>query len=301
MSEVKTRATKSRDKKAALGPDLNLEDFSRQGGDWAYDPEYRQFTSEERQHLLKAGIELTDEEHAGTFLQADAKVVHCRVNQPGVEVLPITEAVQRYDWVSDYLWRLVDVDADKYTARAELELDNGYFTRALPGVRLAQPVESCLYLHTDLFAQYVHNLVIVEPGAQLHIITGCTTHPSVRSGLHVGVSEFYVRAGGQLTFTMVHNWAEDVHVRPRTGVWVEEGGTFISNYILLKPVKTVQMYPTVTLAGPGAVARLNSILIAHPGSELDIGGRVILQAPTPGPRSSPAASPSAASASVAAI
>ena len=279
MSEVKTRAAKSRDKKAALGPDLNLEDFSRQGGDWAYDPEYRQFTSEERQHLLKAGIELTDEEHAGTFLQADAKVVHCRVNQPGVEVLPITEAVRRYDWVSDYLWRLVAVDADKYTARAELELDNGYFTRALPGVRLAQPVESCLYLRTDLFAQYVHNLVIVEPGAQLHIITGCTTHPSVRSGLHVGVSEFYVRAGGQLTFTMIHNWAEDVHVRPRTGVWVEEGGCYISNYILLKPVKTVQTYPTVTLAGPGAVARLNSILIAHPGSELDIGGRVILQAP----------------------
>ena len=279
MSEVKTRAAKSRDKKAALGPDLNLEDFSRQGGDWAYDPEYRQFTSEERQHLLKAGIELTDEEHAGTFLQADAKVVHCRVNQPGVEVLPITEAVRRYDWVSDYLWRLVAVDADKYTARAELELDNGYFTRALPGVRLAQPVESCLYLRTDLFAQYIHNLVIVEPGAQLHIITGCTTHPSVRSGLHVGVSEFYVRAGGQLTFTMIHNWAEDVHVRPRTGVWVEEGGCYISNYILLKPVKTVQTYPTVTLAGPGAVARLNSILIAHPGSELDIGGRVILQAP----------------------
>ncbi|MFI5329430.1 MAG: SufB/SufD family protein [Desulfobaccales bacterium] len=279
MSEVKTRAAKSRDKKAALGPDLNLEDFSRQGGDWAYDPEYRQFTSEERQHLLKAGIELTDEEHAGTFLQADAKVVHCRVNQPGVEVLPITEAVHRYDWVSDYLWRLVEVDADKYTARAELELDNGYFTRALPGVRLAQPVESCLYLRTDLFAQYIHNLVIVEPGAQLHIITGCTTHPSVHSGLHVGVSEFYVRAGGQLTFTMIHNWAEDVHVRPRTGVWVEEGGCYISNYILLKPVKTVQTYPTVTLAGPGAVARLNSILIAHPGSELDIGGRVILQAP----------------------
>jgi Fe-S cluster assembly scaffold protein SufB len=279
MSEVKSRASRSRNKKAALGADLNLEEFSRQGGDWSYDPEYRQFSAEERQHLLKAGVELTDREHAGTFLQADAKVVHCQVSEPGVEVLPITEAVRRYDWLSDYLWRLVAVDADKYTARAELELDNGYFTRALPGVHLTQPVESCLYLRTNLFAQYLHNLVIVEPGAQLHIITGCTTHPAVHSGLHVGVSEFYVRAGGQLTFTMVHNWAEDVHVRPRTGVWVEKGGTFISNYILLKPVKTVQTYPTVTLAGPGAVARLNSILIAHPGSELDIGGRVILQAP----------------------
>ena len=140
-------------------------------------------------------------------------------------------------------------------------------------------MESCLYLRTDRFAQHVHNLVVVEPGAQLHIITGCTTHPKVNSGLHVGVSEFYVRAGGRLTFTMVHNWAKDIHVRPRTGVMVEEGGLFVSNYILLRPVKTVQMYPTVTLAGPGAVASLNSIAIAHPGSEIDMGGRVILKAP----------------------
>jgi hypothetical protein len=60
---------------------------------------------------------------------------------------------------------------------------------------------------------------------------------------------------------------------------VEEGGRYISNYILLRPVKSVQMYPTVTLNGPDAVARLQSILIAHPGCELDVGGRVILRAP----------------------
>ncbi len=88
-----------------------------------------------------------------------------------------------------------------------------------------------------------------------------------------------MRQGGTLTFTMIHNWAEDIHVRPRTGVLVEEGGRFISNYVLLRPVKTVQMYPTVTLAGAGAMARLQSIFIAHPGCELDVGGRVILKAP----------------------
>jgi hypothetical protein len=140
-------------------------------------------------------------------------------------------------------------------------------------------VESCLYIRTNRFAQHVHNLVVVEEGATLHIITGCATHPGVRSGLHIGVSEFYVKAGGQLTFTMVHNWGEDVHVRPRTAIMVEEGGRYISNYILLRPVKTVQMYPTVTLNGEGAMARLQSILIAHPGCELDVGGRVILKAP----------------------
>jgi uncharacterized protein len=279
MSEIKQRAEQSREKKAAFGADVNLAEFSRQGGAWEYDPDYRGFSPEERSHLLTAGIELTDEDHAGTFLQADRAVVHCQTRQPGVEVLPITEALKQHDWARDYLWRLVAVDADKYTASTELDLDNGYFIRALPGARIAQPVESCLYLRTDRFAQHVHNLVIVEEGAQLHIITGCATHPGVRHGLHVGVSEFYVKKGGSLTFTMVHNWGEEVHVRPRTGVIVEEGGRYISNYILLKPVKSVQMYPTVTLNGPGAVARLQSILIAHPGSELDIGGRVILKAP----------------------
>jgi Fe-S cluster assembly scaffold protein SufB len=279
MSQIKERAEQSRQKKAAFGPDLKLEEFSRQGGAWEYDPDYRHFSPEERSHLLTAGIELTDDDHAATFLQADKAIVHCQTRQPGVEVLPITKAISQHDWVKNLLWGLVAVDADKYTARAELELDNGYFIRALPGAQIAQPVESCLYLRTDKFAQHVHNLVIVEEGASLHIITGCATHPGVRSGLHIGVSEFYVRKGGHLTFTMVHNWGEDVHVRPRTAVMVEEGGTYISNYILLRPVKTVQMYPTVTLNGEGAVARLQSIIMAHPGSELDVGGRVILKAP----------------------
>jgi Fe-S cluster assembly scaffold protein SufB len=279
MSEIKTRAEQSATKLAAFGADLDLGTFSRQGGSWDYDPDYRQFAPEERSHLLKSGIELTDVKHAGTFLQADARVIHCRANQEGVEVLPITEALARREGLADYLWRLVAVDTDKYTARAELALDNGYFIRALPGAHVKDPVETCLYLKTDRFSQHVHNVVVVEPGASLHVITGCTTHPGVRSGLHIGVSEFYVRRGGTLTFTMIHNWAEDIHVRPRTGVLVEEGGRFISNYVLLRPVKTVQMYPTVTLAGAHALARLQSIFIAHPGCELDVGGRVVLKAP----------------------
>jgi uncharacterized protein len=279
MSEIKTRAEHSAAKQAAFGVDLDLESFSRQGGAWEYDPDYRQFTPEERSRLLKAGIELTDEEHAGTFLQTDARVVHCSTNQEGVEVLPITEALARHDWLADLFWRLVPVDADKYTAQAELGLDNGYFVRALPGAQVKDPVETCLYLKTDRFSQQVHNVVIVEPGASLHIITGCTTHPGVRSGLHIGVSEFYVRRGGSLTFTMIHNWAEDIHVRPRTAVLVEEGGRFISDYVLLKAVKSVQMYPTVTLAGAEAMARMQSIFIAHPECDLDVGGRVILAAP----------------------
>jgi len=167
MSEIKTRAEHSAAKQAAFGADLDLDSFSRQGGTWDYDPDYRGFAPEERRHLLKAGIELTDEEHAGTFLQADASVIHCQANQEGVEVLPLTEAAARRDGLADYLWRLVAVDTDKYTARAELGLDNGYFIRALPGAQVRDPVETCLYLKTDRFSQQVHNLAPVSTGTRL--------------------------------------------------------------------------------------------------------------------------------------
>ena len=279
FSEIKQAAEKSRDKKAAIGQDLDLQQFKRQAEDWSYDENYQNFDAREKEHLLRAGIELTDEDHAGTFLQADRSIMHCKTSQPGLEILPIKEALQKYDGLKEYYWRLVSVETDKYTAATELELDNGYFIRALPGARITQPVEACLYIRTEGMAQHVHNIVVAEPGSQLHIITGCTTHPGVTSGLHLGISEFFIKKGAQLTFTMVHNWAENVHVRPRSAVIVEEGGVYLSNYIVLKPVKSVQMYPSVRLVGEGAVARLNSVVVAHPGSVLDLGGKVVLEAP----------------------
>jgi Fe-S cluster assembly scaffold protein SufB len=78
---------------------------------------------------------------------------------------------------------------------------------------------------------------------------------------------------------MIHDWGEKINVRPRTVIRVEEGGTIISNYISLKPVGSLQMFPTTHLNGKGAVARFNSILVAGPGSFLDVGSRIVLNAP----------------------
>ena len=93
----------------------------------------------------------------------------------------------------------------------------------------------------------------------------------------MGVSEFYVKKGGKLTFTMIHNWSEEVAVRPRSAAIVEEDGLFLSNYVCLRPVESLQMYPTAYLEGENAVARFNSILLATPKSLLDVGARVHLR------------------------
>lgn len=125
--------------------------------------------------------------------------------------------------------------------------------------------------------QNVHNIVIVEEGAEVQIINGCTTAPKVKEGLHIGISEFYLEKGSKLTFTMIHNWAEDFYVRPRGVTIVEDDAVFISNYVLLKPVKSIQSFPIAILKGKNSVASFNSILYGLKDSEIDIGSHIILE------------------------
>jgi hypothetical protein len=229
--------------------------------------------------FLDVGIDTRQNGRAGTFIQKDRSVIHAHAHQPGLEVVSISQAQATHGWLADYLWRHIQPDKDIFTAQTKAVPHEGYFIRCAPGLRVEHPVQSCLYIAKEKFSQNVHNVVIAEEGSHLQVITGCATSAHLVSGLHVGVSEFYVKKGAQLHFTMIHDWGEQVNVRPRTHVHVEAGGVFVSNYISLKPVGSLQMYPTTHLAGEGAVARFNSILVAAKGAHLDVGSRVILGAP----------------------
>ena len=155
-------------------------------------------------------------DRAGTFIQMDRSVVHCRTCQEGLEIMGINQALATHPWLEDYLWRHISPDRDAITAHAKAAPAEGYFIRAAAGVKVTHPIQSCLYIAKDRFAQNVHNIVIAEEGAEMHIITGCATAPHLTSGLHIGVSEFYIKKGARLTFTMIHDWGEKVNVRPRS-------------------------------------------------------------------------------------
>lgn len=279
--ELIEKATKAKDKRAALGPDINLDDFEKAQEPHKYlaDEDLCALPMEEQERLVMSGLDLTEKERGGTYFQKDTSVVHCDAKQEGFEVMPIREALETCDWIWDYYWKLVSVDADKYTAAAELDLQDGYVIRALPGSKGIYPIQACLYLDKDGLQQTVHNIIIAEEGSELHIITGCTTAPHLKTGAHVGISEFFVKKNAKMSFTMIHNWAEDMMVRPRSVAQVEEGGLFLNNYICMKPVKSLQMYPTTHLIGKDSVARFYSIIVGSPGSEYDVGGRVYLKKP----------------------
>jgi len=275
----KDKARAAAAKPAAFGEDIDLDTYVSSAEEQPYQPDLSKLAAGAKERMLEAGIILDDpSQRAGTFIQMDNALVHSSVRQEGVEVMAVSQALEKYDWLSDYWWRAVAVDTDKYTANIELNQHNGYFIRTLPGSKTIYPVQACLYLAKARLAQNVHNIIIAEENSELHIITGCTTASNEEAGLHLGVSEFYVKKGARVTFTMIHNWNPEVAVRPRTGVIIEEDGLFLSNYVLTKPVRSLQMYPTAKCVGKNSVVRFNSILVAAPGSSLDVGSRAILDA-----------------------
>ncbi len=277
--ELRERATLVKDKKATIGPDINLEEFDAASVSHSYltDEDMCQLPEEEQQRLIMAGLDVRQKNRGGTYFQKDTSVIHCHSQQEGIEVIPIRKALEAYDWIGDYYWKLAAVDTDKYTSAAELGLHDGYVIRALPGSKSIYPIQACLYLDKDGLQQNVHNIIIAEENSELHIITGCSTSPHMKKGVHVGISEFFVKKNAKLTFTMIHNWAEEMLVRPRSVAQVEEGGLFLNNYICMKPVRSLQMYPTTHLVGKDAVARFYSIIVGSPGSEFDLGGRIYLK------------------------
>lgn len=280
-TQLKEKAEQARDKKAAIGPDINLDEFDDAPVPHAYlaDEDMCALPESDQKRLIMAGMDVTQKERGGTYFQKDTAVIHCHSQQEGIEVIPIKKALEKYNWIEEYYWKLVAVDADKYTAAAELGLHDGYVIRALPGSKSIYPVQACLYLDKDGLQQNVHNLIIAEEGSELHIITGCSSSPHMKRGVHVGISEFFIKKDAKLTFTMIHNWAEDMVVRPRSVARVEEGGLFLNNYICMKPVRSLQMYPTSYLVGKDAIARFYSIIVGSPGSDYDIGGRIFLKKP----------------------
>jgi len=275
----KEKAKQAAAKPAAHGEDIDLSNYTSSTEELPYQADPSQLPTQDKRQMLEAGVMLDDvSQRAGTYLQMDNTAVHSSKRQEGIEVMATRQALKKYDWLSDYWWNAVPVDTDKYTANVELEQYNGYFIRALPGCKTIFPVQACLYLAKARLAQNVHNIIIAEENSELHIITGCTTAHKDEPGLHLGVSEFYIKRGAKVTFTMIHSWNPEIAVRPRTAAIIEENGLFLSNYVLMKPVRSLQMYPAARCVGENATVRYNSILIAAEGSSLDVGSRALLNA-----------------------
>ncbi len=234
---------------------------------------------EDQQRLLMAGIDVHDKKISGSFMHLNHGGVHCQSVREGLEILDIKAALQKYHGLPQYYWKLLDPHKDEFTRMAHENLQGGYFIRVRKGVKISEPVQSCLFIKGHGTGQSVHNIVVVEEGAELNILGGCATAHNTKDAAHIGMTEFYVEKGGKLSFTMIHNWGSDAVVRPRSAGVLAQDAVFQNNYVLLEPVANLQMNPSIRLTGSGGVARFNSVIVAPKDSYVDSGNVLHLDAP----------------------
>ncbi|MCX8095030.1 MAG: SufD family Fe-S cluster assembly protein [Caldisericia bacterium] len=231
---------------------------------------------EDIEKLLKVGVDIEEKNRIGSFLFIDKGIYNISLKQEGVEILQLKEALEKYPELNNYIFRIIDKDKDVYTRLVAKKGLSGFFIRTLPNVKTHLPIQTCFLIKKIGYSQIVHNIVIAEENSELNLINGCAAATYSDRGSHIAVTEFYVKKGAKISFTMIHDWAPNVIVRPRSAALVDEDGIFISNYVSLKKVRSTQSEPNIYLVGKRAKAKLVSILFADKDTHLDIGGKIFL-------------------------
>ncbi len=267
-------------KEDAFGKNLNLSNYE----DGTKTPEkiddLTSVSDDLKNTMENVGVVSSEEGRSGTIMFIDNGMSHCsNKEEEGLEILTYREAMKKYDGLPEYNWKAVDPAKDKYTAKSYLEDADGYFIRVKAGYQIKNPIQTCMLVNKTKGAQTLHNIIVIEENASLDVITGCATSSHTEEALHVGVSEIYIKDGGSLAFSMIHNWSETTGVRPRTVAILGKNAKYQNNYVLLKPVGSMQSNPSVFLNGEGGSVILNSMCLAHGGCEVDMGGTVFLNAP----------------------
>ena len=261
-------------------PDINLDgfNFSQLKNEEARELEsLADIDAAAFEALSAVGVNMDDGGKTGSFLLygQDAFTLFPQID--GVEILPIGEALVRYPEIKeDYFFKAADANQDRFTQAVAEAVPRGYFIRVKKGVRVEDPLPAGFFMHQEMGAMGVHNIVVLEEDAHLHLVTGCTAGCTLQGGLHLAISEHYVGKNAKLINTMIHNWGPEFIVRPRGGTIVEEGGTYVSNYYSVKPPKHIDMNPFTHLKGDNATAKYMTVIVCLPETYSDIGGTVLM-------------------------
>jgi hypothetical protein len=227
--------------------------------------------------LKQVGLDMKSPAETGCYLLYDHNPFLSFPQMEGVEMFPLPDAIDRYPWIKEkYFFKAIDQDTDEFTRQVAEGDNQGYFIRVKKNVRLSHPVHAGFLIHTPQGLQSVHNIVVIEEGAHLHLITGCVSGKHNQEGLHIAVSEYYVEKDAKFITTMIHNWGSDFVVRSRAATIVAENATFVSNYYSVAPPKDIESIPYTNLKGENSSAKYMTVLASTPNSYCDIGGTVLM-------------------------
>lgn len=222
---------------------------------------------------------------AGVGAQYDSETIYhnlkTEVEKQGVVYLPMEEAVRDRKYskmVREYFMKIVPANDHKFAALHAAVWSGGSFIYVPKGVDVEVPLQSYYRLNAPGAGQFEHTLIIVDEGASLHFIEGCSAPKYNVANLHAGSVEIYVKKNARMKFSTVESWSKNMYNLNTKRAIVEEGGElkWISGSF---GSKITMLYPMAILNGRGAKFEYTGVTFAGKGQIIDNGAKVVHVAP----------------------
>src|SRR5216110_730615 len=220
---------------------------------------------------------------AGVGAQYESEVVYHKLQEQleakCVIFLDMDSGLREHeDLVKQYFGTVIPQNDNKFAALNSSVWSGGSFIYVPPGVRVEQPLQAYFRINAENMGQFERTLIIVDEGAYVHYVEGCTAPIYTTDSLHSAVAEILVHKGARVRYTTIQNWSTNVYnlVTKRAAAYEDAVMEWIDGNI---GSKITMKYPSIYLLGKGARGEVLSVAYAGKGMHTDAGGKAIHAAP----------------------
>src|SRR6266566_226602 len=220
---------------------------------------------------------------AGVGAQYESEVVYHKLKEDlesqGVLFLDMDSGLREHEeLVKEYFGTIIPQNDNKFAALNSAVWSGGSFIYVPPGVKVEMPLQAYFRINAENMGQFERTLIIVDEGAYVHYVEGCTAPIYSSDSLHSAVVEIIVKKGGRCRYTTIQNWSNNVYNLVTKRAKAEEGATmeWIDGNI---GSKVTMKYPSVWMVGEHAKGEVLSIAFAGEGQHQDAGAKMVHAAP----------------------
>jgi Fe-S cluster assembly protein SufB len=220
---------------------------------------------------------------SGVAAQYESEVVYHAIRedleQQGVLFLDTDTGLREHEDVfKEYFGSVIPVGDNKFAALNTAVWSGGSFIYVPKGVHVDIPLQAYFRINTENMGQFERTLIIVDEGAYVHYVEGCTAPIYSSDSLHSAVVEIIVKKGGRCRYTTIQNWSNNVYNLVTKRAVAQEGATmeWVDGNL---GSKVTMKYPAVWLTGEHAKGETLSIAFAGEGQHQDAGAKMVHAAP----------------------
>src|SRR6476620_10693477 len=255
-----------------------LRPTTEQGKTWDEVPE------EIKKTFDRLGIPEAEKKYlSGVKAQFESEVIYGSLKEDlakqGVIFTDTDSAVREYpDLVREYFSTIIPPTDNKFAALNSAVWSGGSFIYVPKGVKIEFPLQAYFRINAESMGQFERTLIIVDEGAQVHYVEGCTAPMYTSESLHSAVVEIVVKQSGRCRYTTTQNWASNIYnlVTKRAVAYEDALMEWVDGNL---GSRLTMKYPAVHMRGKGARGEILSIAFAGKGQHQDAGGKVVHEAP----------------------